>query len=425
MKIAIIGTGISGLTVAHLLHKQHDITLYESEKYVGGHVNTVDLYAENKPVSIDTGFIVFNDWTYPNFEKLLLDLDVDTQNSEMSFSAKCEATEFEWSGSGLKSLIFNRNNWKQWKAYQIFLDIVRFKKLSLKYLEQNEHNFTLGEFLKTYKFSPAFIKYYILPMGAAIWSSNIEQIKLYPAKSFLAFFRNHGLLNLKQRPQWKTISGGSNQYVRALIQPFEHKIRLNTPVTNIKRIAGRVEVFSKQAAAEYFDHVFLACHSDQALSLLEQPSPIESTTLGNIKFQENIAVLHTDQSVMPNRKSAWSSWNYFIPEEHNSRVNVTYYMNRLQNLDCKQDYFVTLNPDHEIDLSKVLKTIHYMHPVFDYPAIKAQHKFTEINGHNNTWFCGAYWRNGFHEDGNWSALESVNLFNKYLENEQLHLQRAS
>ncbi len=425
MKIAIIGTGVSGLTAAHLLHKKHDITVYESGNYIGGHVNTIDLYAEHQPVAVDTGFIVFNDWTYPNFEKLIEKLDVKTQNSEMSFSVKCEETGFEWSGSGLQSLIFNRDNWKKIKPYQIFYDIVRFKDLALEYLDKDQEKLTLGEFLTIHKFSSAFNKYYILPMGAAIWSTNIEKINEYPAKSFLEFFKNHGLLNLKQRPQWKTIIGGSKQYVDELIKPFANKIHINTPVKNIKRVAGRVEIFAKGRPPEYFDHAFLACHSDQALKLLDQASTKEKSVLENIKYQENIAVLHTDKNTMPKRKSAWSSWNYSVPKNKNEYVNVTYYMNRLQNLSCDEDYFVTLNPNQEINESKILKTIQYMHPIFDHPAIHAQRQHTEINGQQNTWFCGAYWRNGFHEDGVWSAIQSVEQFNQYLNDEELYLQRAS
>jgi len=425
MKIAIIGSGISGLTTAHLLHKQHDITVYESENHIGGHVNTIDLYAENEPVSIDTGFIVFNDWTYPNFENLLLELDVKVQRSEMSFSARCEASGFEWCGNGLQGLIFNRDNWKQLKPYQIFYDIVRFKMLAIEYLDNDNDSLTLGAFLDKHKFNPAFIKYYLLPMGAAIWSSNVEKINVYPAKSFLEFFKNHGLLNLKQRPQWKTITGGSKKYIAELIKPFANRIHTNTTVENIKRIANRVEIFTKGRNPEYFDHVFLACHSDQALSLLDDSNKEEKEILGNINYQKNTAVLHSDASMMPLRKNAWSSWNYLVPEHSSDNVNVTYYMNRLQNLRTEQDYFVTLNPNQDIDPSKIFKTIDYTHPVFDYPAIHAQHKYKTINGQHNTWYCGAYWRNGFHEDGVWSALRTVETFNHYLKNEELYIQRAS
>lgn len=425
MKIAIIGSGVAGLTAAHLLHKQHNIAVYESSNYIGGHVNTIDLCAEETPVSIDTGFIVFNDWTYPNFENLINSLDVQIQNSEMSFSAKCEITGFEWSGSGLQSLLFNSDNWKQLKPYQIFYDIVRFKKLALAFLDQSEKQQTLGEFLNSNKFSAAFIKYYILPMGAAIWSSTLEQINDYPAKSFLTFFKNHGLLNLKDRPQWKTIVGGSKKYVSELIKPFKNKIHTNTAVKNVKRVADRVEIFSEGRTPEYFDHVIFACHSDQALALLDCCSSNEKKVLGSIQYQKNIAVLHTDESAMPTRKSAWSSWNYLVHAEDTGNANVTYYMNRLQNLNCEKDYFVTLNPSQEINPSKIIKTIDYMHPVFDQSAVEAQQQHESISGQVNTWYCGAYWRNGFHEDGVWSAIRAVEQFNQSINNEELYLQRAS
>lgn len=425
MKIAIIGSGVSGLTAAHALHKQHDITVYEAGNHIGGHVNTIDLEIENRIVSIDTGFIVFNDWTYANFEKLISNLDIKIQNSEMSFSAKCEESGFEWSGNGLQGLIFNQDNWNKFKPYQIFYDVIRFKKLAINYLNQDETNLTLGEFLDKNKFNQAFIKYYILPMGAAIWSSTSEQIRDYPAKSFLTFFKHHGLLNLKDRPQWKTIVGGSKQYVAQLIKPFANKIHLNTPVIDIKRVADRIEIFSKDRKPEYFDHVFLSCHSDEALALLDDASKDEKQVLGNIKYQKNIAYLHSDPSMMPARNSAWSSWNYYVPKSHKKYVNVTYYMNRLQNLNEKNDYFVTLNPNKEIKKSKIFKVIEYTHPVFDNPAINAQEKYAVINGQLNTWYCGAYWRNGFHEDGVWSALRAVESFNQYLQDEELYIQRAS
>ena len=425
MKIAIIGSGIAGLTAAHLLHRQHDITMYEVADYIGGHVNTIEVEETNKLIAVDTGFIVFNDWTYPHFEKLLNGINVQVQDSEMSFSAQCEATGFEWSGSGLRSLIFNHDNWKQRNSYQIFLDVVRFNKISKEFLNIEESNLSLGEFLKQHRFSKAFIDYYILPMGAAIWSSEIKQINEFPAKSFLRFFNNHGLLNLKNRPQWKTIVGGSKQYVKELIKPFASKIHLNTPAERVKRVAQRIEVFTKNRKPEYFDHVFFACHSDQALKLLEQPTRQEEKVLHSIRYQANTAVLHTDESLMPKRKMAWSSWNYLIPRQPSENAKVTYYMNRLQKLIAKQDYFVSLNLDERIDPKKVIKSVEYMHPIFDQPAIEAQTQLEVINGTQNTWYCGAYWRNGFHEDGVWSAIQSVEQFTSQVEYEELHLQRAS
>ena len=425
MKIAIIGTGIAGLTAAHLLHHRHDITVYEAANYVGGHVNTIEVHEDHQSIAIDTGFIVFNDWTYPHFEKLLSTLDVQVQNSEMSFSAQCEATDFEWSGNGLRGLIFNKENWNQYKAYQILFDVLRFNKTAKEYLVSDQFNQTLGEFLTQNKFSETFIQNYLVPMGAAIWSSEPGQINEFPAKSFLAFFNHHGLLNIKDRPQWKTIVGGSKQYVKELTKPFINKIHLNTPVERIKRVAQRVEIFARGRKPEYFDHVFIACHSDQALKLLDQPTKVESNVLGNIRYQANTAVLHTDSSLMPMRKSAWSSWNYHITEQDPEDVKVTYYMNRLQNLSVNKDYFVTLNLDEKIDSTKIIKKINYSHPVFDHSAIKSQKQHTLVNGAQNTWYCGAYWRNGFHEDGVWSAIQSVEQFTTLVEHEELYLQRAS
>jgi predicted NAD/FAD-binding protein len=303
--------------------------------------------------------------------------------------------------------------------------VLRFNKTAKEFLAGKESDQTLGEFLVQYQFSDAFIHNYLVPMGAAIWSSEPEQINEFPAKSFLTFFNQHGLLNLKHRPQWKTIVGGSNQYVKELIKPFINKIHLNTPVECIKRVAQRVEIFAKGRKPEYFDHVFIACHSDQALNLLDQPTTDEANILGSIRYQANTAVLHTDQSLMPSRKSAWSSWNYYIPEQDSDNVKVTYYMNKLQNLSVNQDYFVTLNLDEKIDQKKIFKKISYSHPVFDHSAIKAQKQHTFINGTDNTWYCGAYWRNGFHEDGVWSAFQSVEQFTTLIEHEELYLQRAS
>ncbi len=426
MKIAIIGSGVSGLTVAHMLNKQHDISVFESSDYVGGHVNTIHIEDAQRNLEIDTGFIVFNDWTYPNFEKLIKNLDIKIQNSQMSFSAKCEATGFEWSGNGLKGLMFNRDNWNQLKSYQMFSDIIRFNKDAKLFIQEKNIDISLGQFLKNRKYSDAFIKYYILPMGAAIWSSEAPQINEFPAYSFLQFFNNHGLLNLKKRPQWKTIVGGSKQYVQQLIKPFEHKIFLNSPVQKIKRVAQRIEIFSLGRNPEYFDHVFFACHADQALGILVDPTEEERTVLSAIRFQVNTAILHTDNSIMPQRKDAWSAWNYLLPKENAKKsVAVTYYMNLLQNISAGQDYFVSLNIPERIKPESIIANVEYMHPVFDKAAIRAQKKHSSINGHQHTWYCGAYWRNGFHEDGVWSAIQSVEQFNKYIKNEELHLQRAS
>lgn len=425
MKIAVIGSGVSGLTAAHLLHKEHDISVYEAADYIGGHANTIAVKEQDRLVNIDTGFIVFNDWTYPNFEHLISELDVTVQNSEMSFSARCEGTGFEWSGGSLSTLIFNSDNWNRAIPYQILFDVFRFNKLSKKFLVECDDSLTLGSFLSKHKFSSAFIKYYILPMGAAIWSSHANQIKEYPAKSFLAFFNNHGLLNIKHRPQWKTIQQGSCKYVKELSRPFLENIKLNSPVQAIIRKQNGVIVRDKNQNSQSYDHVFIACHSDQALNMLQQPTTIEQETLAKIRYQINSAVLHTDASLMPKRHENWSSWNYWVPKNESTDVKVTYYMNKLQNLDASKDYFVTLNFDDHIDEHNVIYKTTYAHPVFDHDAIQAQQNFENLNGTQNTWYCGAYWRNGFHEDGVWSATEAVKQFKRIVNSEKLYLQRAS
>ena len=424
MKIAIIGTGISGMTAAHLLNEAHDITVYESNSYIGGHSNTVMVEEDNRSIPIDTGFIVLNDWTYPNFEQLLAKLNIQTIDSEMSFSAKCESTKFEWSGESIKGLIFNKDNWKAFKSYQIASDVLRFNRISKRLIKEDNLQLSLGEFLDKYKFSQAFINYYILPMGAAIWSTSLTDIRDYPAKSFLSFFNNHGLLNINHRPQWKTIVGGSKEYVKKLVEPFRSKIKLNAPVQKVQRKSGKIIVFTRDDKQVY-DQIFFACHSDQALAIIDDATPLERETLGNIKYNLNIASLHTDSSLMPSRKEAWSSWNYLVPENSSKQVKVTYYMNRLQSIKSRRDYFVSLNMPEKIDTSKTIQTIEYKHPFFDKYAINAQKAFADINGTMNTWYCGAYWRHGFHEDGVWSAIQSVNYFNKFLEDEKLYLQRAS
>jgi predicted NAD/FAD-binding protein len=425
MKIAIIGSGIAGLTAAHLLHEKHDITVYEAANYIGGHVNSIDVDEEHQSVTVDTGFIVFNDWTYPSFEKLLSELKVEVQNSEMSFSAQCEATGFEWSGNGLRGMVFNKDNWWQYKSYQIFFDMLRFNKEAKRYLKIGQCEQTIKQFLVERKYSTAFIDFYIVPMGAAIWSSDVDKINQFPAMSFLSFFNQHGLLNINHRPQWKTIVGGSRQYVKQLTKPFLHNIHINSPVEQVKRVAQGIEIMTKDCATEFFDHVFIACHSDQALKILEKPTALESEVLGNIHYQANTAVLHTDKKLMPSRKADWSSWNYFIAKQSSENVKLTYYMNRLQKLATDHDYFVTLNDDARIDPDKIIRTIDYMHPVFDHSAITAQKQHAHINGTKNTWYCGAYWRNGFHEDGVWSAEQSVKQFVNQVDNEELYLQRAS
>lgn len=413
MKIAIVGTGIAGLTAAHKLNDQHELTLFEANHYVGGHANTIDVQEGDRTIPIDTGFIVLNDWTYPHFQALLETIDVDIYNSDMSFSVRCESNNFEWCGDGINGLVLNRDNWKKLSAYKMLIEILSFNRLANNTVEKNHtihSQQSLGEFLVRNRFSRAFVDYYILPMGAAIWSASTEDMNNYPAISFLRFFKNHGLLSVRNQPQWKTIVGGARAYVEKLSMPFKDKILLNTAVKKITRQHNQVTLHTQDGQSYDFDHVFLACHSDQALQCLASPTELESITLGAIKYQKNVATLHTDDSIMPQRKKAWSSWNYLIGQGEDKMSKVSYYMNRLQNLATNKDYFVSLNMQERLDENKICRSIDYMHPVFDKAAIDAQANFTELNGTHNTWYCGAYWRNGFHEDGVWSSLEAVEFF---------------
>ena len=409
MLIAIIGAGVSGLTAAHYLQADHEITIFEAGSHIGGHANTLTVKETGHDVPIDTGFIVFNDWTYPHFQEMVLPLGVEIHESDMGFSAKSANSSFEWAGNTLSSLIFNRDNWWRLQSYQILLDMLRFNRQAKRYVASHtKEQWTLAEFLTHYGFSKSFIEYYILPMGAAIWSSSPTSIREYPAKSFLHFFYNHGLLNLFKRPQWKTIVGGSQEYVSRLCQPFQKQIHLNTAVQSVYRTTTGVEIeTTSNNNRQHFDHVIFACHSDQALALLQKPTELEQDCLSAFPYQLNVATLHNDSSLMPKRKNTWAAWNYYIPETAGDRVQLTYYMNLLQKIDSDKDYFVTLNDNGLIDETKIHARINYMHPVFNQAAIDAQKLFTEMNQINNTSYCGAYWRNGFHEDGVWSALQAV------------------
>ncbi len=428
MKIAVIGTGISGLTAAYKLYKDHDVTLYEAGHYVGGHANTVDTETSLGRIPVDTGFIVYNDWTYPNFIEILNDIGVEVAESNMSFSVQNDKTGLEWAGHSINSLFTQRKNFLSPTFHRMWRDILRFNKLGKAFssaASSVDNRYTLDLFLKDNHFSQTFIDNYIIPMGAAIWSAQPEKMMDFPALSFLRFFNNHGLLNVKNRPQWRTIKGGSREYIKALSKPFADNIRLNDPVKAIIRQNNKVHI--QASDLQIYDHVFISCHSNQALALLGQASKVEESILGDIHYQKNTAILHTDANVMPSHKRAWAAWNYHLPKSSNDNVALSYHMNVLQPLACPDDIFVSLNPYQEINENKIQRTIDYEHPIFDTAAINAQQRFSEIQGIQNTWFCGAYWRNGFHEDGVWSAIEAFKMFTQKLEekNEELHLQRAS
>jgi predicted NAD/FAD-binding protein len=426
MKIAIIGSGIAGNVAAYHLNKEHDITLFEQNSHIGGHTHTHSIDDAAGDLNIDTGFIVLNDRTYPNFIKLLEELDVDIQKTEMSFSVKCENTGLEYNGNNLNTLFAQRSNLFSPVFYRMISDILRFNREATEAINDIDIDKSLGDFLHCGNYSEIFINKYIVPMGAAIWSTNPQDMFSFPARFFFRFFLNHGLLSVNDRPQWYVIKDGSNSYVKKLISGFEDRIRTDCPVEKIVRHDDNVEIHTQSHGVERFDYVFIASHSDQALNMLQHPSILERDTLSAIEYQENEAVLHTDESLLPVRKKAWASWNYHIPTDARSNVALTYNMNILQGLKTDRTYCVTLNYTDQIDEGKILKTIQYDHPIFTPKSIVAQENHRLINGTSRTYYCGAYWRNGFHEDGVVSALNALSHFKQDISNEEkLSLRWAS
>jgi uncharacterized protein len=410
MKIAIIGSGIAGNTLAYHLYKSHDITVFEANSHIGGHTHTHELELFGQNYAIDTGFIVFNDRTYPNFIALLNELKVPWQPSNMSFSVRNEATGLEYNGTTINSLFAQRRNFFRPSFYGMIQEILRFNKESLVLLN-SETEITLGDYLAKNNYNPMFINNYIVPMGAAIWSTDAAQMMDFPARFLVRFFHHHGFLTVNNRPQWRTIVGGSARYVEALTKPFLHKIKLNSPIVSVKRLKKSVKIKPQFEDEESFDYVFFACHSDQALAMLgADSSPVEREILGAIPYQENSIYLHHDGSLMPKRKLAWAAWNYHVTKTPTDKVQVTYNMNILQNLQSPEPILVTLNHTDFINPAKVIKRLKYTHPLYTITGAAAQARHAEISGQNRTGFAGAYWRNGFHEDGVVSALAALQHF---------------
>jgi uncharacterized protein len=426
MRIAVIGSGIAGMVAAHHLSRRHAVTVYESGAYVGGHTHTVDVQRGGRHYAIDTGFIVFNDWTYPNFVALMDELQVPWQPSDMSFSVRCERSGLEYNGTNLNSLFAQRSNIARPSFLRMVADIVRFNREAPALLLPGASSVSLGDYLKRARYSRCFIEHYIIPMGAAIWSSRPVDMLAFPARFLVEFFSNHGFLSVNGRPTWRVIRGGSRQYIKALTAPYASRIRLNTPVASIARRAtggaARVHLRLKDGTVEQFDRVFLACHSDQALRLLSDPSQAELQVLGAIPYQENEALLHTDTRLMPRRRLAWAAWNYHLPREPLARVTVTYNMNILQSLPSREQFLLTLNRSEAVDPAQVIGRYVYHHPVYSAAAVAAQKRHAEINGVRSTYYCGAYWGYGFHEDGVNSALKSLQDFNR--QHAQPYLQRV-
>ena len=409
-RVAVVGSGISGLSAAWLLSRTMRVTLYESDARLGGHSNTVVVPTANGPIPVDTGFIVYNERNYPNLVALFREIGVETAASEMSFAASLDGGRLEYSGSGLNGLMGQRGNVVRPRFWRMMRDILRFYREAPRLLPRTDlDGLTLGDYLDGNDYSPAFIEDHLLPMGAAIWSMTAREMRDYPLLAFVRFFASHGLLNLVDRPLWRTVQGGSRAYVERLSAAFADGIRLKTPVSRITRETDRVLVTDASGHTDSFSDVVVATHADQALRLLGDADAQERSVLGAFRYTDNLAVLHSDETLMPKRKRVWSSWNY-IGERQQDGVQplcVTYWMNRLQNLDSRHPLFVTLNPTRAIDPAKILQSFHYTHPLFDQPALDAQQQLWRLQGRRNTWFCGAYFGYGFHEDGLQAGLAAA------------------
>lgn len=405
MKIAIVGTGIAGMVTGYLLSQDHQIEVYEANDYVGGHTHTIPVKSRNLTYPVDTGFVVFNHHTYPNFTRLLELLGVSSEPTEMSFSVRCERSGLEYNGTSLNTLFAQRTNLLRPRFHRMIKDILRFYREAPLLLNTNEDGPTLGEFLESNDYSKSFVKQHLIPMGSAIWSADPQKMLSFPFVSFVQFFVNHGFMQIAHRPQWHIIKGGSCEYVRVLTARYRSNIRLNTPVKWIRRHPKHVQIKARGRDPENFDAVVLATHSDQAFQVLADPSEREREILSQMPYQKNQVALHSDASLLPRRALARASWNYHLTQEKVSAPTVTYYMNSLQNLHSQTDFCVTLNRTSFIRPDQIIKEMIYSHPVFTHRSVAAQRRYKEINGVNNTYYCGAYWGYGFHEDGVNSALE--------------------
>ncbi len=404
MRVAVVGAGVSGLVVAHLLHQAHQVTVFEANSYAGGHTHTVRVDTPSQTHQVDTGFIVFNDRNYPNFERLLERLGVGWQRSTMSFSVSDGLGDFEYSSASANGLFAKRAHvLTPWFARMI-ADLARFNRAARELIAGRADDVSLGDWLEGHRFSPAFIERLIVPQVSAVWSADPGEMWSFPARFLVEFFDNHGLLSFRGRPRWRAVRGGSARYVDALTGRFGGRLRLRTPIEAVVRRADHVLVKPNGGEPERFDEVVMATHSDQALGLLRDASDREHQILGSIPYQRNEVVLHTDVRMLPSRQRAWASWNYHLLGQPSGAVTMTYHMNRLQSLRAEREFLVTLNRSDEIDPERVIRAFSYEHPLYTAAGIKAQARLEEISGCNRTHFCGAYWGWGFHEDGVVSAL---------------------
>ena len=411
MKIAVIGSGISGLVSAHVLAEKHEVHLFEAENRLGGHTHTHEVEVASGKYNVDTGFIVHNDRNYPNFVKLMNKLGIETQPSFMSFSVKVEENGLEYNGTSVNSLFCQRRNFLNLSFYKMIQDIFRFNKEATKYFlahkEEAPDQMTLEEYLEKNNYSKEFTEHYIMPMGAAIWSASREEMKKFPLHFFVRFFHHHGMLTVDDRPKWRVLKGGSKSYIPKITANFSQNIHLNHPITSVRRTSEKV-ILNENLE---FDQVIFACHANQAMNILKDPTEQEKNIVGAFSYRPNDVILHTDTSVLPKSKLGHASWNYYLPKVQLERVAVTYHMNILQGLTAPETFLVSLNMDHLIDPKKVIKKIPYTHPVYNKEAMAAQKLWDKVSMiSSRTHFCGAYWGNGFHEDGVKSALNVTNLF---------------
>jgi uncharacterized protein len=407
MRIAVIGTGISGLVCTHLLGPHHDLTVFEADSRPGGHSHTTTVSIDGRAVSVDTGFLVYNERTYPGLVRLFAELGITTKPSDMSFSVADEVSGIEYRGTSVNSVFAQRRNMSRPQFLRMLADVARFHRAGHRLLlNPPGDGYTLADMLAEGRWSRAFVQWYLVPLGSSIWSADPTTFTQMPATTLLRFFERHGMLSMGDKPAWRTVDGGSVRYVEAILGPVRQagRLRLAAPVEQILRTSEGVEVRCEGICPEQFDHVIVATHSDQALGMIADASRIEKEVLGDIGYQRNHVSLHTDARLMPRNRRAWAAWNYHRPAMPSKQVTMTYHLNQLQGLATSTPVLVTLNRDEEVDPDKMLRTFEYSHPIIDALAVAAQARHGEVSGLNRLSFCGAYWGSGFHEDGLQSAL---------------------